>query len=108
MMTLNGRRVIHNGTAILRAGETLRVDGIPNLLFLTREASQSANISVVPIGGDFQIGIDGFMPGTSLTSMARGSLSNGVEVVITTIVDRIAEMSDTPIYRVQFMLAEGR
>lgn len=108
MMTLNDRRVLHSGTAVLRAGETLKVDGYPILRFVTREASQPVGISVVPVGADFQVGIDGFTPGTSLTSMARGTLANGTEIVITTIVDRIAEMSDTPIYRIQFMMSEGR
>lgn len=105
--TLNGRKVIHNGTAILRAGETFHVAGSPNLIIVTRESVEPQAISATVENGDFQIAVNGFSPGASLSSMANGTLSNGVDVVLLAIVDRIAEMSTTPIYRVQYMMAES-
>ena len=106
VMTLNGQRVLLHGTAMLRKDDTLRIEGPPSLVFSIVEDAPTHAVSVTANGPDFLVSIDGFNPGRSMTSMAKGTLGGGKDVLILTIADRIAEMKNTSIYRLHYMVAE--
>lgn len=106
MIHLNGRRVIFNGSVILRSSDSFRVDGPPNLSISIREDMPSASIAVSAVGDDFVINLDGFTAGTSLTSLAKGTIAGGQLIVLMTIATRISQIGDIGLYQVSYTVAE--
>jgi len=105
MLFVNERPVLLSGGCTFRGSDRVRVEAMPPLIITATEAADPT-VGVVGHGRGFAITIAGFTPGTSMTSEAKATLGDGRRITLLTLANRIAELSDGPVYRVDYLVVE--
>lgn len=100
---LNNKRVLINATGMLRRDDILQLSDKPWVIAKVNEMGIK-DITIVPAGLGFEITASGFDPGTSLSTVATGTLA-GENIRLMIGMTRGAELDGGALYRVDCLIA---